>query len=104
MEMIDKKYWWHPSGERKAVEFAPQTKCSYLELLPCPEGSTITPLQGSLDDASLEAWFEKVVTRKSITKVILVKRLTLQQDQSVQTMLIDEGQRSRLAGSRLRIL
>jgi len=63
--MMNKELWWHPSGERKTVEFTSQTNCSYLELLPRPGGSVITPLQGTLDDASLEAWFEKVMRSKS---------------------------------------
>jgi hypothetical protein len=54
------RFHWSPPPDGQIVEFAAQTECSYLELIYNPASSFVTRLEGTLDDASLSSWFEKV--------------------------------------------
>jgi hypothetical protein len=53
--------WWRPSEEIRTLEFDAHTKCSFVELLLGPGLPRVVKAEGSLDDDSLEQWFEKVL-------------------------------------------
>jgi hypothetical protein len=59
--MANKTYFcWDPSGAPQTVEFSAQTKCLYLEVLPCPACKAPQRLEGMLDDSSLKKWLDEV--------------------------------------------
>ena len=57
--MVNKEFYWNPTGENQAVEFVERTQCRYVELFSRPKPSTTERIEGILDDHSLEGWFEK---------------------------------------------
>jgi len=61
MEPTKPKLNWSPSVQNPIVEFSAQTSCNYLELLVNPRSSSVVMLEGTLDDASLLEWFQRVL-------------------------------------------
>ena len=50
---------WNPTGSMQAVEFVEQTQCRYVELYSHPKPLAPERIEGTLDDSSLEEWFNK---------------------------------------------
>ena len=59
--MVNTEFYWNPTGDIQSVEFTEQTQCRYVELYSYPMLVTTGRIEGSLDDNSLEQWFEKVL-------------------------------------------
>jgi hypothetical protein len=103
--MASKKqtFYWHPSGNSDIVNFASETKCSYLELAQNSRTSAAAKIEGILDEASLLAWLEKVL---HVTNDIIYynQGLIIHQDHKVCSVGTGQETPSETPSSKLRIL